>query len=88
MSNRTIADWLTDYARYLGTTRHSLYRMRAYRQAAATLLSLDRPAEQILAESGRKGLEELPGVGPHLSFTIAELIRTGEFRTFDERIPA
>jgi len=88
MSNRAIAEWLTDYARFLEKSRHSLYRIRAYRQAAASLLSLDRPAEDILAESGRKGLQALPGVGSHLSYTIAELIRTGEFRTFAERIPA
>ncbi len=32
-------------------------------------------------EKGRAGLEELPGIGASLAYTIEGLVRTGEFRT-------
>ena len=34
-----------------------------------------------MAQEGRAGLEALPGIGPHLSFTLEGLVRDGEFRT-------
>ena len=45
------------------------------------MLALDRPASDILDEKGRAGLDELPGVGASLVYTIESLIRTGEFHT-------
>src|ERR1700682_5471832 len=85
MDNRTIADWLTDYAHFLETEGGSLYRVRAYRRAAQTLMGLDHPAAHTVEAEGRKGLEELAGIGTHLAYTIDELVRTGEFRTWDQR---
>ncbi|HZU35760.1 MAG TPA: helix-hairpin-helix domain-containing protein [Gemmataceae bacterium] len=85
MDNQTIARWLTDYAHYLETRPESLYRIRAYRRAAQTMLGLSRPVSAILSAEGRAGLARLPGIGSHLAFTIDELVRTGEFRTWEER---
>jgi DNA polymerase/3'-5' exonuclease PolX len=85
MDNYTIAQRLTAYAHHLEESAPSLYRSRAYRRAASTLLGLDRPAAEIVAAEGRKGLQALPGIGAHLAYTIEELVRTGEFRTFDQR---
>jgi DNA polymerase (family 10) len=81
MDNRTIAQRLTEYARYLDSQKGNIYRPRAYRRAAETLLRLDRSVIRIVAEQGRTGLEKLPGIGSHLSYTIDRLVRTGEFRT-------
>jgi DNA polymerase/3'-5' exonuclease PolX len=78
-----IAQKLLDYASYLGLRHASLYRVRAYRRAAMTILGLDRPVEEIVAAEGRKGLEALPGIGRHLSATLDGLATTGEFRTLD-----
>ena len=83
MSNREIAGQLTDYAHFLESSRASLYRVKAYRRAAETILSLSVPIKELLENEGRKGIRELPGVGSHLSYTIEGLIRTGEFRTLD-----
>jgi DNA polymerase/3'-5' exonuclease PolX len=83
MDNRTIANRLIDYAHHLEAREASLYRIRAYRRAAETILRLDRPAVEIAAENGRRGLSALPGIGRHLSFTIDTLARTGQFRTLD-----
>jgi DNA polymerase/3'-5' exonuclease PolX len=87
MDNRTIAQRLVDYAHYLENRRASLYRVKAYRRAAETVLMLPRPVAEIVAEAGRDGLEALPGIGDHLSFTIETLVRSGEFRTVDGEVP-
>lgn len=81
MDNPTIARKLNDYATYLEGEESNVYRVRAYRRAAETVLAQGRPLSELLAEKGRAGLEELPGVGRSLAYTLEGLIRTGEFRT-------
>src|SRR5712692_5754523 len=83
MDNRQIAQQLTAYAEYLEAREANLYRIRAYRRAAETILALDRPLADLVAAEGRAGLEELPGIGSHLSYTLEEIIRTGEFRVLN-----
>src|SRR5437870_673820 len=85
MDNRTIAQRLTGFARFLETKRGNLYRIQAYRRAAETVLGLERPVTDIVAEKGRKGLQALPGIGAQLSFTIENLVRTGELRTLQRK---
>jgi DNA polymerase/3'-5' exonuclease PolX len=75
VDNRRIARELTRLARYLTDRKASLYRARAYRRAAETVLDLDEPVEAIVACRGRKGLEELPGIGRGISETIESLLR-------------
>jgi len=77
MDNRRVAEELTRLAGYLVGQHASLYRVRAYRRAAETLLGLDEQVEVIVASRGRAGLEELPGIGKHISGTIESLVRTG-----------
>jgi hypothetical protein len=81
MDNHTIAERLLEFAAYLEGIDANLYRVRAYRQAASTVLALDQPVKDLVAERGRQRLEELPGIGSHLSYTIDSLVRTGELRT-------
>lgn len=76
---------MSEHARALAAESGNVYRIRAYRQAAQTVAWLDRPLTAVLAERGRAGLEALPGIGRHLSYTLEGLLRTGEFRTYDER---
>jgi DNA polymerase (family 10) len=73
MDNAAIAHELLRQARDLAAHGENLYRVRAYRRAAAELLGLDRPVSAIVAESGPRGLTVLPGVGMSLAKTIAEL---------------
>lgn len=84
MDNRTIAQQLMRQARYLGDQHASLYRARAYRRAAETVLGLDEPVEQIVSQRGRRGLRELPGVGDHIAQTLEALVRTGELPTLNQ----
>jgi Helix-hairpin-helix domain len=81
MNNKTIADKMLEYANHLEAREANVYRVRAYRQAAQTVLQLDRQVKDLLQAEGRAGLEMLPGIGQHLSYTIEGLVRTGEFRT-------
>jgi DNA polymerase (family 10) len=83
MDNHAIAQRLLEHARILDARKDNLYRVRAYRRAADTVLTLERPVVEIVTAEGRKGLEELAGIGSHLSYTIDGLVRTGEFRTMD-----
>jgi DNA polymerase (family 10) len=85
MTNREIASWLADYADLLEKGGEKLYRTKAYRRAAESVLFALRPVERIVSEEGRKGLQKrLPGVGAHLAVTIEGLVRTGQFRSFEE----
>jgi DNA polymerase (family 10) len=85
MTNREIACWLADYADLLEKGGEKLYRTKAYRRAAESVLFALRPVESIVTEEGRKGLQKrLPGVGAHLALTIERLVQTGQFRSYEE----
>jgi predicted flap endonuclease-1-like 5' DNA nuclease len=81
MNNREIAARLRAYAGELELVDGNLFRVRAYRQAAAVVDALPRPLTETVAERGLTGLEEIPGIGPHLAFTLEGLVRDGEFRS-------
>jgi hypothetical protein len=81
MDNAAIARKLNDYATYLEGEESNVYRVRAYRRAATTVLAQEKSLADIVNEKGRAGLEELPGIGASLAYTIEGLVRTGEFRT-------
>ena len=86
MDNRTIARQLMHHARYLAEQETNLYRVRAYRRAAETVLGLDEPLERIVVERGRRGLRELPAIGSHIARTIETLVRTGQLPMVNESI--
>src|SRR5262249_49090821 len=58
MTNREIATWLADYADLLEKGGEKLYRTKAYRRAAESVLFALRPVERIVREEGRKGLQK------------------------------
>ena len=73
MDNAAIAHELLRQARELAAQGDNLYRVRAYRRAAAELFGLAMPVSTIVAEHGPSGLKNLPGVGASLAKTIAGL---------------
>lgn len=75
MDNRTLAQRLLSKARTLETERSNLFRVRAYRRAAETILRLERPIEDMVAHGGHKEVADLPGIGRSLSRTIETLVR-------------
>jgi len=60
------------------------HRPRAYRRAAETIDELAYPVQRIWKERGSKGLEALPGIGPHIAETLSELFTTGRLVRLDK----
>jgi DNA polymerase (family 10) len=75
MTNEEIARRLRQHAADLDRAGDTLYRVRAFRQAAMAVLALPEPVEAILADRGRRGLRQVPGIGRSLARTIDELAR-------------
>lgn len=71
LSNYQIAQHLRKQATELARGRTNLYRVRAFRQAAMTVLALPEELSALVAAKGRRALEQLPGVGRSLAETIA-----------------
>jgi holliday junction DNA helicase RuvA len=84
MSNRVIAEALLDQARRLAAAGENLFRVRAHRQAALAVQGLAEPVEELLARAGRRGLEEVPGIGRHLAEAITRYVESGVWRSWDE----
>lgn len=75
--NAEVAERLTEAAELLAEQGANLYRVRAYRNAAELVMSLDQPVAELVREQGTKGLEQLPGIGAALSRAIRDLVSTG-----------
>lgn len=80
MTNDDVARQLQRHARKLAERYGNLYRIRAYRRAAQTVLGLRRP----VTELQKWELEVLPGIGDHLAMAITNYVRTGEWKTYEE----
>ena len=78
LSNDEIASIFEQVADLLEIKEENYYRIRAYREAAQTIRSLDRSTIEILQRDSRSGLEKLPHIGQHLSLSVEELLQTGE----------
>jgi hypothetical protein len=81
MTNQEIAQYLLKYAQEVEHRDANVFRVRAYRQAAAVIADYPQPLDVVLATQGRRGLAAIKGVGAHLAYTIEGLLRTGELRT-------
>ena len=80
MTNCDVARQLQQQARKLAERYGNLYRIRAYRRAAQTVLGLERPVNELQ----KWELEVLPGIGDHLAVAITSYVRTGEWKTYEE----
>ena len=78
MDNHTLAERLRKHARELEVEGGNLYRVRAYRRAAETISELNEPVVGLLERGGRRGLQQLPGIGSHIALALESFIRTGE----------
>ena len=78
MSNEEIAGELRLHATELSRSGNNMYRIRAFRQAAMTILALPTPVAVILSTTGREGLQRLPGIGRSLAETIEGIAMRSE----------
>lgn len=77
LTNAEIAERFEKIADLLETQDANPFRVRAYRNGAARIRSLDRPAAKLLAEKGTDGLEALPDIGRSLARAIEQLLQDG-----------
>jgi len=75
--NRFVADKLDDIARLLEQQNATLFRVRAYRDAASYLRGLPHPVRLDYERGGKRGLDDLPTIGQSIAATIAEILDTG-----------
>ncbi len=86
MENRVIADMLDEIAAMLSIeeTKTTRFEVRAYKNAALTLMSIQEPIENVYRRGGVKAIMEFPGIGPGIAGKIEEFIRTGHMKKYDE----
>lgn len=88
LHNVDIAETLRKMADLLEIEGANEFRVRAYRNAATTLLGLPQDVSVLLAEG--KDLAELPGIGHDLAGKIAEIVDTGTLEVLEKletRVP-
>jgi hypothetical protein len=76
-----IAQRLSEYARTLERAETTVFRVRAYRQAALAVQAEARSLLELYEAGGRAALAELPSIGGHIAYTIEGLLQDGTFRT-------
>ncbi|MHA6323657.1 helix-hairpin-helix domain-containing protein [Roseivivax sp. CAU 1753] len=78
--NRFVADKLEDVAALLDQQAGSLFRVRAYRDAAEYLRGLPHPIRLDYQRGGERALDDLPTIGRSIAAIIAEILDTGDAR--------
>ncbi len=68
-------------ANLLAAQRANPYRVRAYRKAADTILTITGDLTDLAA---RRQLQEIPGIGKDLAGKIEEFLATGTIRAYEE----
>ena len=81
--NYSVASRLDEVAQILEEQGANVFRVGAYRRAAAMLRGLKEPIDQIVKTEGLEGLEKLPGIGETLARFIHQLVMTGRLPMLD-----
>ena len=81
--NADIADRLEEVARLLADQHANPFRVRAYRNAAATVRGWPEPIAEILHDRGLEGLRALPDVGDSIATSIRSLLLIGRIPMLD-----
>lgn len=77
-SNQDLSNLLTRIADLLEAKEESPFRVRSYRNAAASVRGTKQPVSKIVESKGAEGLREIRGVGEKLAGLIQEYVQTGE----------
>lgn len=75
MTNDDLAARLRTHATDLARKGDNLYRVRAFRQAAFTVMGLSAPAESLTRDQWAK----LPGIGNSLAEQLERYLKCGEW---------
>ena len=77
--NAQVAAQLREAAALIDAQGGNPFRVGAYRKAADAVARAARPVRELFDREGRAGLESLPGVGPGIAGSIAEMLVTGRW---------
>lgn len=77
--NLAIAGNLRELADIIEAQGAEHFRVAAYRRAAETVASMDRPLAELFEDGGLKALIELPAIGTSIAGALAEMITTGRW---------
>jgi len=83
MKNLEIADIFFDIANILEMKKVK-WKPQAYRKAARSIQSLSESIEEIYKKEGKKGLDNIPGVGERLAEKIEEYLKTGKIKEYEK----
>lgn len=83
LGNGHVADFLEAVARILEAQDASPFRVRAWRDGAATIRADPRPVTDVFRAQGREGLEAIPHIGERLASVVSEILKTGRSRLLD-----
>lgn len=78
MTNASISAAFQQIADLLSLLDENPFRIRAYERASLTLQSLSQDVSDIYKQSGKEGLEAIPGIGKDLANKMEEMITTGK----------
>ncbi len=81
LSNAQIADRLAGLAQLLSTHKENLYKVKAYRRAAAKIRSLSESLDELVRDDA--DLTRFPGIGDAIASAIREIVLTGRLRKLD-----
>lgn len=81
MKNSEIAQIFRDFAKILEIKGDNPFKIRAYERASQNIEGLSEDIEKFTQE---ERLTDIPGVGKDLSEKIAEYVKTGKIKAFDE----
>ncbi len=81
--NGAVARCFDEIAELLESRCPTDFRIAAYRRGAIVLRELLSPVDAIFDDSGREGLEEIPGLSKSLALSIEKFLQTGLMPTLE-----
>ncbi len=86
MENEQIARRFNQMASLMEIRGEDTFRTRSYRMAAEAIETWPEPVQEIAAQEGVAGLQEIPGVGKALAGKIVDLVERGTFDAWDRLV--
>lgn len=83
MKNQEISQILYEIGQYL-EMEEVAFKPRAYEKAAHSIESLEEDIAEVYKRGGLAALQEIPGVGASIAEKIAEFIKTGKIKYYEE----
>ena len=81
LSNEEIAAIFEDIARYLELKKDNIFKIRAYRKVARSIMELIEPVEKLVREDR---IVEIPGAGEAVTKKLIELVETGRLEYYEK----